>query len=303
MKFINLASILLLSSFPILVLFLVLIDPAALRGSLDFIPIFTLIVNVWAILVGAYLIVVQLRNQHDSAMKVVREGNKNELKTKIYEQLVLQISKSIELLTTLKIDIYSLPRQIHTFREAHKTYGDKAKWIGPDVNTLRLNFFESTTSVSDLMILVERYEVLMPGIKIFNLAFSVANDEAQNLFNRLYPITFEFLPFDLKEGHSLPKTFPPDDQILAFQDITNELEEKLAIQITYITDLANEAQNLLLGPIFNSYVERRKPGEPDKYLVITTDANDVARLKDHFENHTEYGRRTRGFFSDQGVSA
>ena len=57
----------------------------------------------------------------------------------------------------------------------------------------------------------------------------------------------------------------------------------------YVYDLAREAQNIFLGDIFSNRIPLRKPIDP-KYIVISTEPEEVAKLKKYFLEETEWGK-------------
>ena len=101
------------------------------------------------------------------------------------------------------------------------------------------------------------------------------------------------LPQRSPDGQNIiykPIATPPQiariNQLAAtYWDATNEIG-------SFVHDFRIEAQNLLLGSLFEHRVPKRTPIDP-KCIVIATDKESITKLEKYFDEDTKWGREKR----------
>jgi|GEM_PF-7022793 len=242
-----------------------------------------------AIFIGFLILLIQYK----SALSLKKQEVINELKLKIYEGLVSQISDSSSKLSKVGVVGFTLPNMILEFKSNYEK--DKnTPWTGLTTESLNTEFYSAIDSVADLMILLERYEIVFPNLKVFRLAFSVAADEATKEFQALFEELLGFIAWNSSPYGNKPHHIADDAKLEQIKILGSSFHDKVSILSSYVSDLGVEAQNTLLGKLFKNRVSKRVPLDP-KYVVIATDKKSIEKLEKHFRDETDSGKRWKQY--------
>ena len=82
------------------------------------------------------------------------------------------------------------------------------------------------------------------------------------------------------------------EQRQVIERVGRSLQEATSALSDFITDIETEAQNSLLGTLFDGCKrERRAPMDPTRKVMVGSPQEAVDALIHHFKNETEWGRR------------
>ena len=261
------------------------------KNKFDFSPLITII----GIFVSASLIIWQMGRQHKNNIELQRQNNREKLKLKIYSKYRESISEASDKIGTAGTNA----RLIVTHFNIYVDQISKGitplpiKYREPAFRDLH---FSAINSVVNLIFVIEEFEIVNPNLKIFRTAFSYANHCMSKAFTSFQQILFEFLPFDVPPQDQekfctdviVPK-IPSKDDLGRISEIAQPYIDAATEASCFILDLAAEAQNIFLGDLFPHRIPHRKPID-SKYVVITTEPEEVVKLKKYFLEETEWGK-------------
>jgi len=126
---------------------------------------------------------------------------------------------------------------------------------------------------------IEKYEIISENQPLFRRALVAKITELSDSF---MPIIF-ILPYLLisNDGISEPEKLlvPNDEEMANIQEKINQFKEVAGDINGFLYDIQVEAQNILLGALFERKLEVRKPLD-QRYLVLTSqDPRELAKVK------------------------
>ncbi len=253
------------------------------------------LITIIGIFAGAAMIVFQLGRQHKNELKIQKENYREQLRLEIYQEF----SKILEEANDKTSDVGMYAFLIHT---NFKIYINQAN-SGLNPAPLRSRaiefsnkYFEASNSIVKLIRLFEKYEIISPELDIFKLAVNVATHDMREAFQPLSSFLLQILPMDIvgNTGNAqLANVIIPtqeqvarlDELVSAYKDADNDLGG-------YLYDLNIELQNIFLRRLFDNKVKRREPIDP-KIKVVTTDPEEMRKLKKYFEEETAWGKNAK----------
>jgi hypothetical protein len=222
-----------------------------------------------AIGVGIVVVSWQLKRQHDSALRLQEEHLKDEIRTKLYERLADAVENASFALT----GAIGAARRARAIAES----GDRTAILAArDASPSMFKALEEVSqSITRMIVVIERYEIVFPGFAAIRLAlveefkeFLLAHSRFSNVVSRY--LSFQGQPH---EQASIDQVFP----LKASQDDLNELRELYEAYAAvgynlegYTADVRIEGQNALLGHLFGRQLPRRKPGDPTIKVLRAT---------------------------------
>lgn len=248
------------------------------------------------IIVSIILLFWQLHRQHKSSI----EAQNEKLRCDLRLQLLEDIGRHIDTINGLVVSAVGFPRSLDLSILVAKIYAESGGGAKP-LSQRVLNFNQSNDRVRgaaiELIKTVEGYELVMPQLKIFQLATNVFLEDFQYVSLEYMRVLLTFLPFDatdedrVKTGISVFNRPLPDAAHLAeIQNIGQKYEAVLHDFASWIYDLNIETQNLALGHLFpENKIPSRCPIDP-RCIVIKTDKESIEKLTQYFENETAWGK-------------
>ena len=259
---------------------------------------YEILINLFGIVVSATIIIWQIRKQHKNNYDLQRENHREKIKLEIYSEYKETISKASDKVGSAG----NKARSILTHFDIYVR--QISKGIKPlPINDREIDFrdlhFAAIDSITTLISLLEEYEIINPDIKIFKTAFSCASYEMSEALFPFQAVLIDFLPCDVsiqdreKVGTDIliPKAPSQND----FKRIKAAAEKYIDTALEtncYILDLAKEAQKIFLGNLFPNHLLPRKPLGP-KYIVISTEPENVKMLNKYFFEETEWSKITK----------
>jgi hypothetical protein len=252
----------------------------------------TILVNILGIVAGAWVVIWQMGRQHQSSLQLQRENQQDALKLSIYQDLSIAISAAQEAQADSAGFVTGLRADLITY------WSVKDAGFVPGPLERRASEFQTkhslaTSKTIELIVLLERFEVVNPNWSIFRTAFSSALDDLGMAQIKLFQSLLTFLPIEKTEDEKdlespriihlpVPSLQKFDREIKPLVDQYSEVSMNLT---NYIYDLRVESQNTLLGNLFDGRAQKRKPLDP-KYVVISTAPADMQRLEEYFNKKT-----------------
>jgi hypothetical protein len=174
----------------------------------------------------------------------------------------------------------------------------------PNTNWAELNqlFHECHNAGSDLVILIERWQIVDPRLNVFKLAFGSALHDIRDAWtplNRIVGTVVGPAP-GIGPPPPVPKLVLSDVKTASTQVI--DAASKLS---AWVADFQLEMQAFALSGLFKNRVAHRVPLDPD-YFVIRLDQ--AKALTEYFETRTAWGReivainaRTKAIIAQRGI--
>lgn len=261
-------------------------------GSL-IIPFTTLI----SFLGSALLIIWQMGRQHKNSLKLQQENFRAELRLQIYKEIGQKISDASEKILKVGNMVQAIGLSFDTYFQV-LSLGITPSPIPDREKRIQSAHFEALNSITQLKRKMEEYEIVNPNLSIFRSALSASHYDILIKFGPLLSNVLWYLPRDIpKEKQQLGKEviipkLPDKEGLKKIKTITAEYYDLTLDAATYIHDLAREAQNTLLGELFDHRIPKREPIDP-KQIVITTDPDNKERIEKYFREQTNWGKVKR----------
>lgn len=248
------------------------------------------------ILVGIGIVIWQVNKQHKSNVEVQNEKLRCDLRLQLREE----IGKHIDALNNLTVSASGFPRSLNLSILVAKTDAEFKRLPRPLPQRVpafnQVNRDVSNAAI-ELIKTIERYELVMPQLKIFQLAINVFLTDFNNSSNEYMRALLTFLPSDTSDEDRLNtgisvhnRPLPNPEQLVEIQAIGNRYANTLDDLGSWIYDLNIEIQNLALGHLFpNNHIPSRSPIDPD-CIVIKTDKESIEKLTQYFESETGWGK-------------
>lgn len=236
-------------------------------------------------LLAALMILIQIR--HNSWKD--REKLKFDLQTKFYNE----IEEKASIASDAVQEAHSFCNSIMITCNMIKA-GQASQFSVTPLDFNRAQF-GLLSALADLVITIEKYEIVLAEITIFKSAFSSFSHDLRDAIGQFYPVLLKILPYDLPlppEGvnttrvHQAALNAAQADQLLELKD---HFEQPIHNIGGILSDLRVEFQNVLLGPLFKRKLPPRQPLDPNN-VVVRTDPASIAKLTDYFDNQTSWGK-------------
>ncbi len=253
------------------------------------------LLTVLGILVGVIIVVYQLGRQHKNQLKLQKENQREQFRLQIY----LEFSKLLGVAVGKNIDsgqyAFHIPFHVRVYRDQLKK-GFSPVPVQDRAMELCKRHNESLGADIEIMFLIERYQIVDPRLDIFRTAISVAHYDLMEAFMPLFSFLLEILPAEIPLPDGSYKTvniiIPSDDQVHELEKLVNAYNSASDDMGSYLYDLNVEIQNTLLNNLFPNKAPRRKPLDP-RFKVISTEAEEIDRLRKYFEEDTNWGKRKK----------
>jgi hypothetical protein len=242
-------------------------------------------------LVGALIVVWQIRKQFSYALEQSRHNELLKLRLQLYQEIVPIAHAAQDAIVDLQSFIRKFDSDVSLFRQMAR---NARPWTVPEARVPVL--LEKKNLVSEQAIAVifftERWEIVDARIDLFRVAVNVALDALQSTFQDYFSVVLRMMPIEVPPGNpnqgSLLPWQPPDEEGAArLAEATDIFNKAISHLSNWLHDLQVELQNLFLAELFKNKVPCRQPLDPE-FIVIQLD--NYERLKRYFEEETEWGR-------------
>lgn len=253
------------------------------------------LITIISITIATIIIIWRIGKEFRNSLVLQRDNHREKLKLDIYREISNQIL-IVEEKSLVGSYGQHVPIQISIKREQSEKFGIKPSLPTERVEKISQEVHEFHHEVAQLMSIIEQYEIVSPALKIFNKAFSCALHDAGKSHDKFQNFLFKYLPIDLLDADKqklgpnvIVPAIPNENELEDFKK-AGDLFFKDCITVSdYAHDLRVEAQNLLLGQVFQSRAKRREPLDPN-IIVISTDDNKIVELEKYFMEKTAWGK-------------
>lgn len=222
----------------------------------------------------------------------IGHGERLKLKLKLYEDFSALVDRTSTAATKLTSPTLSLMVQSREWAKAPESLAV----IAPSQRARA--FLELYSAVGErvveLIIAIERYEIIDTRLSVFRYALSAALHDLSEAWPAFADASWPLLPADEFDGdHPFAvqnwrrPPVPASQKLAAASQVVFECVNTLS---SYLVDLQRELQNLLLTDLFKSRIAPREPLNPD---VVVITLKDHESLKRHFDTTTAWGLRNQ----------
>lgn len=238
------------------------------------------LITASSLIIGVAVVMYQLGAQQKSSLIVLREEKREELKLKIYEDLMGKATAYLE-----------ASREARTYAtfvasDSALNLANMAQDMPPYVTQRRVPEFVrlhgvAGMSAAALISAIEKWEIAIERIEVFRYVVVNINRKTSDMLLELLQAMLPVLPADV-HGNVMVQNYG-QEQMERLTEVVTRYEELSWDLNSYVFDFTVEVQNALLSSLFNRKVMRREPPDPAKNIVITTDEADYAGLVRRFK--------------------
>jgi len=206
------------------------------------------------------------------------EQKKDTLKSKLHAE----IEEKLELMSNAIIEPLNIPNNL-SFIFSMKRAGVVPQPYGYTPNDfIKLNSVASDSAIK-LIKTIEKYEIVQPEIKIFQIALNVYLYDLTQANSALFSELCRLL------SQPITQQIPTQQQMELIERLYEPYKKALMDLGSVVFDFRIEIQNTLLGHLFRRKLQPRKPIDPNS-IVITATPKSVAKLEKFFREETNWGR-------------
>jgi len=253
------------------------------------------LITLLGILVGVIIVIYQLGRQHRSQLKLQRENYREQLRLKIYQQFSKLLDMAVHKNIDSSLYAFHIPGNVQIYRGQLKD-GFSPSPLRDRASELSKLHNETLKTITALIFMIERYQIVDLRINIFRTAIGVAHHDMMETFRPLFSFLLRILPDDIPRpdgSYVLVNVISPsDEQVNELKMLVDAYKAASDDMGCYLYDLNVELQNALLSNLFPQKVPRRKPLDP-RFKVISTEPNEIERLQKYFEEQTDWGKKKK----------
>jgi len=238
--------------------------------------------SIIAALIGAGITLLAVGVTAAATVFQITKQARTGLKVELYREILAAIDKQgdaeRELSTKLRvlnslIGVWLRPNQFPGVRPLPNT-----TWA--ELNDL---FYKCQSDGADLMIFIEKWQIVDPRLDIFRMAFGVAIRDVRETWTPISRLVGAVVA--PVAGAPLPPD-PSKETLKSLQTASDALIDAASKLSAWAIDFQLEVQALLLSDLFPNSLTHRVPLDPE-YFVVSLNRADA--LKDYFENRTPWG--------------
>jgi hypothetical protein len=238
--------------------------------------------GISAALIGAVVVLLASAVAAAVAVYQVTKQARSALKVDLYKEVLAaianqgeaegELSTKLRVLNSL-IGVWLSPEQFGGFRPTPNT-----TWA--ELNEL---VYKCQGQGADLMILIERWQIVDPRLDLFRMAFGVALRDIREAWQPVSALVGGVVP---AIAGAPPPELPPKETLERLKAANERVINAASKLSAWVADFQLEVQAVLLSDLFPNRLTHRQPIDPE-YFVIRLDRFDA--LKDYFENRTPWG--------------
>lgn len=258
----------------------------------------SLLVGILTLLAGVVMVIYQMERQHKDNYLLQLSNHKEELKLKVYKEISEYVSNAMQSYEENQILNNSLMRQYHNCiicQDANSNPSPKIYTKNTELSDANSRMLHS---LAQLMNKLAEYEIVDKNIKIFRTALASAFQLISEAHLEFQKQIFPYLPCEVPKerldqlgvnvkSFKTPKT-PSQQDVEEIEYSFNSYAEANLEGYCFVSDLSREAQNVLLGNLFNNQLPPREPSN-SHYVVVTTKPEEMERLRVYFTEKDNEG--------------
>ncbi len=267
------------------ILFGILIIMLSVKEIDEIVP---LLVVILPLLAGVVTVIFQMERQHKDNYLLQLSNHKEELKLKVYKEISEYVSCAMQSYKENQILINLLMGQYHNCIICQDANSNPSPKIYTKHTELSNAHSRMLRSLTQLMNKLAEYEIVDKNIEIFRPALASAFQLISEAYLEFQRQIFAYLPCDISKerreqlGVNIKHVeSPAQENLEAIEQSFNCYTEANLEGYCFVSDLSREAQNVLLGNLFNNQVPPREPSDSN-YVVVTTKPEEFERLRVYF---------------------
>lgn len=212
--------------------------------------------------IAALMVVYQLGRQARFATEQTRETEAMKLKLVVYDEVAAACRQAEMREVNLSSFVRAVPMQFIGYDAA---IAAGAPGTVPKSRAAKLLKLRSQLSraVSDLFVLIEKWEIIDSRLCIFRFWFSAAEHEINEAFQAYFELALRTFPRDDSNAPSrLQWNYPTAPDRAALEAAGDKLTDKLMTLGGFVADFRTEMQNILVGELFGKRAAPRRPLDP-----------------------------------------
>ncbi len=236
------------------------------------------ILSLIGMIVGALIVILQLRVTHRQSLELQRKEHRKQLHLDIYSVMSDVVYEAQSGMSKASGDISWTVNSINIYWN-NKNLGIDSSPIRERLSELLEYHQVAVDGYISVISILERYEIAAPAFKLFSEATKCEIEELHELWRKFSDSIWKFLPYDIFESrHDTPSASrttkparPTEDQLEKIRASKN-YQDKAIDFIGYYMDVSRGLQNILLGDIFE---HRIKPRYPANLTAKVLDFGDI----------------------------
>jgi hypothetical protein len=252
--------------------------------------------TVVGFVVGFGIIIFQLNRQHRNSLKLQQQQFKAKIHQEIFNDISDGIYQSTNAYVKLSSKLLAVRQKIDT-NLFLKNEGISPKPLSERTNDYIDYHHSFSKSIVELIFVLEKYVIIDRIFEIFNMAFQSASYDLDKDYQNVNDSLKKFLPVDVpkEEQQKLGvKILEPkqksENEFEKLEEAISNYNKKLMDITCYLHDLKIEAQNILLGEIFENSVSPRKSNDREYVVVSKSTTRSLDELEHYFMHETEWGK-------------
>ncbi|MGE0679510.1 MAG: hypothetical protein AB7P69_01185 [Candidatus Binatia bacterium] len=246
---------------------------------------FVAFVGFLGTLLGALIVVWQVGRQFRYSLELQKQNHRDELFLEIYKLLASQIETAQEEIIKAN-GLYLIPSQIDFYWKKKLEWNLNPEPIEERMQSVHSTHFSMIKIANQVVFILERYEITVPYFDIFKRMILRQFRSIDEVFSKYSGELYNFLPMEtfVNEIRQTVVPGPPTPEKLQhLRNLAEQYSSECVNLLAYFRDLGIEAQNQLLGGLFNRTVPARAPQDP-KQIVIKTDQKTIEKLEKILED-------------------
>lgn len=252
--------------------------------------------KVFGFTAGFGILIFQLNRQHKNSLKLQKQQFKAKVQQEIFNEISNGISQATNAYVKITSKLFAIKQKIDT-QIFLKSEGVNQKPLSERTNDYIDYHHSFSNSIIELIFILEKYVITDRIFEIFNMALQSSSYDLGKSFQKVQETLINILPIDVSEEKKKElgvDIIQPKRNIeiesKKLETATHNYDQK-ALDITcYLHDLKVEAQNILLGEIFEKNVVPRKSNDRDYVVVSKSTTRSLDEIEHYFMHETEWGK-------------
>jgi hypothetical protein len=201
----------------------------------------------------------KLSKDRQAATEARKEEHRETLRMSIYDQIAEKLFLASDSLSQTGVRVSTFGTRLQALT-ALRIVPSRQPIESVSFSELATLHYTATDRLISVMKTIEKYEIAIPGFDEFKRLVSASMDKLGKTFIKFSEKAGPFCPADPQDLFQPP--LPTGEAISGIKELGNEYGDCVASLEGYLWDLRVEAQNYLLGSLFESRAKKREPGDP-----------------------------------------
>lgn len=243
------------------------------------------------ILAGFCLLLLQIYLQNRSSLLLQKDNIKEGLKVELFKQVSEKIQSAEDVSLEVASYIRMLPNNFIFLKQLSTTEASPQP-VRERAQKFAMLQRASTDGLSSLLYAIEKCQIAFNEYEIFQLALNHAAHEINSAYLSLFQFLMKVLPIDMKMENGSTTVINvrelTEKECEQLEKLVNDFLDADGIFGSYLYDINIEVQNSLLGDLFNTKLQKRKP--LDGSIVMSTESEEsISYFKNYINSKTKFG--------------